>query len=75
MHTLALSLEEPQTILLQNCNKDIIFTLESISKEKNTITMTVLNVTSKNVRVISRDQAKDQIQKAINDIKRGVVKI
>lgn len=75
MHTLALNLDETQHILLQNCNQSVIFTLESISKDKNTITMTVLNLVSKNIRVISKEQAKAQIEKAIFDIKRGVVKI
>lgn len=75
MHTLALNLDESQSILLQDCNQSVIFTLESLDKEKNTIMITVLNVSSKNVRVISKAQAKSQIEKAIYDIKRGVVKI
>lgn len=75
MHTIILNLDEPQTVLLENCNQSVIFTLESISKDKNTMSLTVLNIASRNVRVISKVQAKSQIQKALYDIKRGVVKI
>lgn len=74
MHTLILDAQQPQTILLQDCNNHVIFTLELLNKDKNTMGITVLNISPKNVRVISRSEAKNQIENAIKNIKRGVMK-
>lgn len=74
MQPLEFTLEKSQPVVLHTCNNSIIFTLDIVDNNSDIMSLTVLNIASKNTRTVSKAQAKVQIASALKDFKRGVVK-
>jgi len=74
MQSVILKLDEPQSFCLEVCNQSITFTLELIDNKQNILNMVVVNVSPRNIRLVSKDEAKAQIQRALMNIKKGVVR-